>query len=179
MWTINLAQSSERERFTSVLYYCATQAVWEDFLTLFYRPSQNECVIFSLAAFWSGTYISASVVTARILSYFGFPSLSFTKSAGSVSVAGPLKLRWFSHPIQYYLHVPNVSIYRWSSNFVNLSSCWIEKGAISSNLPCVFIVWRDNFIRAFVTKLNVETKGTHTNNVILQYTYCGIYKISP
>ena len=66
--------------------------------------------------------------------------LSFTKSAGSVSVAGPLKLRWFSHPIQYYLHVPNVSIYRWSSNFVNLSSCWIEKGAISSNLPCVFIV---------------------------------------
>ena len=120
--------------------------------------------------------ISASVVTARILSYFGFPSLSFTKSAGSVSVAGPLKLRWFSHPIQYYLHMPNVSIYRWSSNFVNLSSCWIEKGAISSNLPCVFIVWRDNFIQAFVTKLNVETKGknnptfTHTNNVILQ---CG------
>ena len=158
MWTINLAQSSERERFTSVLYYCATQAVWEDFLTLFYRPSQNECVIFS---------------------YFGFPSLSFTTSAGSVSVSGPIKLRWFSHPIQYYLHVPNVSIYRWSSNFVNLSSCWIEKGAISSNLPCVFIVWRDNFIRAFVTKLNVETKGTHTNNVILQYTYCGIYKISP
>ena len=116
-----------------MLYCCATQAVWEDFLTLFYRPSQNECVIFSLAAFWSGTYISASVVTARILSYFGFPSLSFTKSAGSVSVAGPLKLRWFSHPIQYYLHVPNVSIYRWSSNFVNLSSCWIEKGAISTN----------------------------------------------
>ena len=36
--------------------------------------------------------------------------LSFTKSAGSVSVAGPLKLRWFSHPIQFYLHVPNVSI---------------------------------------------------------------------
>ena len=26
------------------------------------------------------------------------------------------------------------------------SSCWIEKGAISGNLPCVFIVWRDNFI---------------------------------
>ena len=102
MWTINLAQSSERERFTSVLYYCATQAVWGDFLTLFYRPSCNECVIFSLAAFWSERYISASVVTASILSYFGFPSLSFTKSAGSVSVAGPLKLRWFSHPIQYY-----------------------------------------------------------------------------
>ena len=71
---------------------------------------------------------------------FWIPSLSFTTSAGSVSVSGPIKLRWFSHPIQYYLHVPNVSIYRWSSNFVNLSSCWIEKGAISSNLPCVFIV---------------------------------------
>ena len=53
---------------------------------------------------------AASVVTARILSNFGFPSLSFAKSAGSVSVAGPLKLRWFSHPIQFYLHVPNVSI---------------------------------------------------------------------
>ena len=83
---------------------------------------------------------AASVVTARILSNFGFPSLSFAKSAGSVSVAGPLKLRWFSHPIQYYLHVPKVSIYRWSSNFVNLSSCWIEKRAISSNLPCVFYI---------------------------------------
>ena len=49
----------------------------------------------------------------RVLINFGFPSLSFTKSAGSVSVAGPLKLRWLSHPTQYYLHVPNVSIYRW------------------------------------------------------------------
>ena len=99
------------------------------------------------------------MVTARILSYFGFPSLSFTKSAGSVSVAGPLKLRWFSHPIQYYLHVPNVSIYRWSSSFVNLSSCWIEKGAISSN-NLVYLLYEgiilfEHLLRNLMWKLRV------------------------
>ena len=68
---------------------------------------------FSLAAFWD------IHLCAR-----GKATLSYFRLSVSRSLLDPFrllgKLGWFSHPIQYYLHVPRVSIYHWSSNVVNL-----------------------------------------------------------